>query len=153
VRAHIADPHIVRKLEAGEESRIRPCVGASYCINRIYIGKDALCLYNPATGREASIPHLSPRAATRRKVVVVGAGMAGLEAARACAERGHTVVQLESAAEAGGQVRLLARSTPRHAEMARMVDWEVAEGKRLGVDLRLGTPADAEAVHAEAPDV
>ncbi len=57
VRAHLADPHIVNKLAAGEEDRSRPCVGASLRLNRIYVGLDALCLHNPATGREALIPH------------------------------------------------------------------------------------------------
>ena len=65
IRAHMADPHIVRKLEAGEADRIRPCVGASYCINRIYVGMDALCIHNPATGREALIPHAHRRRAGR----------------------------------------------------------------------------------------
>ena len=58
-RAHIADPHIVAKLKRGEEHRIRPCVGMGYCIDRIYQGKDALCIHNPATGREATMPHWS----------------------------------------------------------------------------------------------
>ena len=113
MRAHMADPHIVRKLEAGEPERIRTCVGASYCINRIYRGLDALCIQNPATGREETIPHVAPpTTGPRRRVVVVGAGVAGLEAARVAAERGHEVVLLEAASEPGGQVRLAARATP-----------------------------------------
>jgi 2,4-dienoyl-CoA reductase-like NADH-dependent reductase (Old Yellow Enzyme family) len=153
VRAHMADPHMVRKIEAGQEERIRPCVGASYCINRIYLGKDGLCIHNPATGREATIPHLTPRAGTTRTVVVVGGGIAGLEAARVAAERGHRVVQFEAASAVGGQVGLLAGATPRHGEMAKMIDWQVGEGRRLGVDLRVATPADSAVVLAERPDV
>ena len=61
-RAHIADPHIGRKLAAGQEARIRPCVGATYCLDRIYEGNEALCVHNAATGREASMPHDIPRA-------------------------------------------------------------------------------------------
>ena len=57
-RAHLADPHIVSKIIAGRESDIRPCVGATYCLDRIYEGNDALCIHNPATGREASMPHV-----------------------------------------------------------------------------------------------
>ena len=58
-RAHIADPHLVNKLSEGREEDIRPCVGAGYCLDRIYIGLDALCLHNPATGREhLGMPHV-----------------------------------------------------------------------------------------------
>src|SRR6185437_14011452 len=90
-RAHIADPHIVRKIMEGKEDQIRPCVGATYCLDRIYEGDDALCVHNPATGREATMPHVIARGdGPARKVVVVGAGPAGLEAARVASARGHT---------------------------------------------------------------
>ncbi|MGA8259630.1 MAG: N-methylproline demethylase, partial [Arenicellales bacterium] len=80
-RAHMADPHITRKIEAGQEHRIRPCVGMGYCIDRLYEPGDAVCSHNPATGRERHLPHVIPRASRQRRVVVVGAGPAGLEAA------------------------------------------------------------------------
>lgn len=108
-RAHMADPHIAQKIMRGEEDRIRPCVGVGYCIDRIYEGGEALCIHNPATGREATMPHVIPRAdGPSRKVVVVGAGPAGLEAARVAAARGHRVVLLEAAPSPGGQLRLAA---------------------------------------------
>src|SRR3546814_8558104 len=81
-RAHLADPHIVNKIAAGREREIRPCVGATYCLDRIYEGHEALCIHNPATGREATMPHVLRPAATPTRAVVVGAGPAGLEAAR-----------------------------------------------------------------------
>ena len=56
-RAHMADPHIVRKIIEGREQDIRPCVGATYCLDRIYQGGMALCIHNPATGREETMPH------------------------------------------------------------------------------------------------
>ena len=59
-RAHIADPYIVAKIQAGEEDRIRPCVGASYCLDEIYQARDAKCIHNPATGREHRLPHHVP---------------------------------------------------------------------------------------------
>jgi NADPH-dependent 2,4-dienoyl-CoA reductase/sulfur reductase-like enzyme len=151
-RAHIADPHIARKVAAGEEARIRPCVGATYCLDRIYEGGGALCIHNAATGREAVIPHEIARAESPRRAVIVGAGPAGLEAARVAAERGHEVHLLEAASQAGGQVRLLAVN-PRRREMTGIVDWRLAELDRLGVTIRYDTYAEAEDVWALAPDV
>jgi len=99
-RAHLADPHIARKVAEGREHEIRPCVGMGYCIDSIYSGQ-AVCIHNAATGREATIPHVITKSAgPKRKVVVVGAGPAGLEAARVAGERGHEVVVFEAAAEA-----------------------------------------------------
>ncbi|MBY6002446.1 NADH:flavin oxidoreductase [Salipiger bermudensis] len=151
-RAHMADPHIVAKILRGEEDRIRPCVGANYCLDRIYMGGGALCLHNPSTGRELEMPHEIAPAATRRKVVIVGAGPAGLEAARVAALRGHEVVVFEAASDPGGQVRLTAR-TPRRAEMMSLIDWRFAECERMGVRFRFNSFAEAETVLEEAPDM
>ncbi len=153
-RAHMADPYIVKKLERGEEDRIRICVGASYCLNRLYTGADALCIQNPATGREETMPHvIEPSPGPKKKVIVVGAGVAGMEAARVSAARGHDVVLFEAMHEPGGQVQLLARATERRQEMIGIVDWLVGEIGHLGVDLRLNTYADAATVMAEQPDI
>ena len=152
-RAHMADPHIVAKMMRGEEERIRPCVGAGYCIDRIYIGGDALCLHNPATGREKTMPHVVERGpGPRRKVVVVGAGPAGLEAARVSALRGHEVVVFEAAAQPGGQVVLAAKATWRK-DLLDIVGWLAAEIEHLGVTVHLNRYAEAEDVLAERPDI
>ena len=151
-RAHIADPHIVRKIIEGREQQIRPCVGANYCLDRIYQGGSAYCLHNAASGRELSMPHEVLRAATPRKVVVIGAGPAGLEAARVAGERGHRVVLFEAMATAGGQIRLTVQS-PRRKEMLGIVDWRLAECERLNVELRFNTLAEVSDVLAAQPDV
>lgn len=152
-RPHIADPHIVAKVTAGQEHRIRPCVGATYCLDRIYEGGEALCIHNAATGREASIPHVIARAdGPSRKVVVVGAGPAGLEAARVAAERGHSVTVLEASGKAGGQINLAVQN-PRRKELVGIVDWRLAELELLGVEIRYDLWAEADDVLALSPDI
>jgi NADPH-dependent 2,4-dienoyl-CoA reductase/sulfur reductase-like enzyme len=128
-------------------------VGAGYCLDAIYQASDTKCIHNPATGREDRLPHVVPAAAgTPRKAVVVGAGPAGLEAARVLAERGHRVVVFEASDVPGGQVRLAA-SVPRRRDLIGVIDWRVAECRHLGVDVRYNAYAEAADVLAEAPDV
>ncbi len=127
-RAHMADPHIVTKIIEGREDDIRPCVGATYCLDRIYAAGEALCIHNAATGRELTMPHEITPAATRKKVVIVGAGPAGLEAARVAAERGHDVTVFEAQPDAGGQVRLTAPN-PRRREMIGIIERGLRGGK------------------------
>jgi 2,4-dienoyl-CoA reductase-like NADH-dependent reductase (Old Yellow Enzyme family)/thioredoxin reductase len=151
-RAHMADPHIVRKIMIGREDTIRPCVGANFCLDRIYQGGEAYCIHNPATGRELTMPHALEKAPSVRKIVVVGAGPSGLEAARVASERGHHVVVLEAASKPGGQIRLTALS-PRRKEMISIIDWRMARCEEQGVSFRFNTLADASTVLAEQPDV
>jgi len=151
-RAHMADPHIVRKIIEGREDDIRPCVGATYCLDRIYGAGEALCMHNAATGRELTMPHDIPPAKTRKNVVIVGAGPAGLEAARVAAERGHKVTVLEAAADPGGQVRLTAQN-PRRREMISIIDWRMSQCAARDVDFRFNTWAETEDVTALSPDV
>jgi len=150
-RAHMADPHLVRKIIERREDDIRPCVGANYCLDRIYQGGMAFCLHNAATGREETMPHTIDKGATRKRITIVGAGPAGMEAARVAAERGHAVTVLEAADQPGGQVRLTALDE-RRREMISIIAWRMQQCEKLGVTFRFNTFADAEAVLETAPD-
>ncbi|WP_179402282.1 NADH:flavin oxidoreductase [Burkholderia guangdongensis] len=152
-RAQIADPHMVIKIRDGREDEIKQCVGANYCIDRQYNGLDVLCVQNAATSREATMPHVIEKSrGPKRKVVVVGAGPAGLEAARVARSRGHDVVLFEKNTEVGGQIMIAAKA-PQREQMAGIVRWFDMETKRLGVDRRLGVAADEKMIMAEKPDI
>jgi 2,4-dienoyl-CoA reductase-like NADH-dependent reductase (Old Yellow Enzyme family) len=152
-RAHIADPHIVKKIMEGREADIRPCVGATYCLDRIYEGYEALCIHNPATGREASMPHVIAKSTgPRRKIAIVGGGPAGLEAARVSGERGHEVILFEAANNPGGQIRV-ATQAKRRRELIGIADWRAEQCERLGVSLKFNTFAEAVDIRALSPDI
>ena len=150
-RALIADPELPRKAREGRLDDIRTCVGANEgCIDRIYQGKPVSCVQNPATGREAELAEVRA-AATIKKVVVIGGGVAGLEAARMAAVRGHRVGLFEKTAQLGGQV-LLASRAPSRAEYAGIVRFLAAQVRKLAVDVWLAVEATPSTVLAERPD-
>ena len=152
-RAHLADPHIVAKIARGEEERIRPCVGVGYCIDRIYEGGAALCLHNPATGREGELPHaVTPAAEAGKRALVIGGGPGGLEAARVLALRGHRVTLFEAAEKLGGQLRIAAQ-LPRRRDLIGIVDWLASEAEVAGAELRSGSYMEAGDVLAADPDL
>lgn len=153
VRALIADPQWAAKAASGRDGEIRSCVGCNQgCYGNLIRSLPVTCVTNPAVGREdlLGLGTLTP-APVRRRVVVVGGGPAGLEAAWVAAARGHDVVLLERAAELGGKVRLAA-AIPGRAELVALADWRVGECRRRGVDVRLGVDATADAVLAFEPD-
>ncbi|WP_025821689.1 NADH:flavin oxidoreductase [Shewanella marina] len=152
-RAHIADPHLITKIKLNQIDQIRQCVGANYCIDRQYQGLDVLCLQNAATSREVSMPHqISPTTGVIRQIIIVGAGPAGMEAARVCAERGHKVTLIEKGAEIGGQITIAAKA-PQRDQIAGITRWFNLELARLGVDIKLNTEANESMLREMAADV
>ena len=153
-RAHIADPHLITKIKLGQVDRIRQCVGANYCIDRQYQGLDVLCIQNAATSREyMGVPQqISKSTGPRRKVVIVGGGPAGMEAARVSAERGHEVTLFEKHDQLGGQITLAAKA-PQRDQIAGITRWFQLELARLKIDLRLGTTATPDTIMELRPDI
>ena len=153
-RAQLADPYLVRKIEEKREDDIRPCVGANMCLDSIYTSGAATCIHNPASGREADLPQEVPHDAgeSPKHVVIVGAGPAGLEAARVAALRGHRVTLLEADDAPGGQVLIAARSQ-RRRDLIGVIDWRVQQCQKHGVDLRLNAFAEAAEILDLEPDV
>lgn len=145
VRAHIADPEIVRKTREGRTDEIRRCVGANQgCWRRL--GQNLSCTVNPATGREASVGVAALQPAARpRKVLVIGGGPAGLKAAEAAAMRGHRVTLWERGARLGGQVRQAAL-LPDYASWSFLVDDLEASLRRRGVEIVPDRDATADGV-------
>ncbi|HXQ42346.1 MAG TPA: NADH:flavin oxidoreductase [Candidatus Udaeobacter sp.] len=151
-RAHVADPHLVRKLREGRADEIRQCVGANYCVDHAAMGGGLACIQNAATGREQFMSHNVSRAPQPKRVVVVGGGPGGLEAARVAAERGHSVVLFEASSRLGGQINL-ARAIAWRENLTGITRWLEREVARLGVDVRLDRTANADGVLAESPEI
>src|SRR5262245_48570286 len=151
-RALIADPEMPRKAREGRLDDIRVCMGsAEGCIDRLYFGLPIGCVQNPVIGREREWGALVP-AERARRVLVIGGGAAGMEAARVAAERGHHVTLIERSGELGGALRIAARA-PGWEAYASAVDWLAREIGRLNVEVRLGVTASGATVLAERPDV
>ncbi|MGP9642510.1 dimethylglycine demethylation protein DgcA [Halomonas sp. AOP30-A1-24] len=153
-RAHIADPHIIAKIKMGQIDQIKQCVGANYCIDRQYQGLDVLCIQNAATAREyMGLPHIVEKSeGPKRKIVIVGGGPGGMEAAHVCAKRGHDVTLFEAQDQLGGQITLASKA-PQRDQIAGITRWYQLELARLEIDLRLSTRADEATIADLRPDI
>lgn len=152
VRGQIADPEFVAKARAGSTDDVRLCLSCNQeCVGRMGLNRWLGCIENPRTGRESQGVG-SPRPVSHgRRVLVVGAGPAGLQAAIAAARNGHDVTVLEREGVAGGQVRVAA-SVPNRAELGDLVRNQLHEAGRLGVTIEYGVEVDAAEVARRRPD-
>ncbi len=136
-RGSLADPHLPEKAKKGQYDRIRQCIGCMQgCIGNLGIGNPISCLVNPELGHEGELSSHAPQ--KKKRVVVVGGGPAGLEAARAAAVRGHAVSLYETRPSLGGQFNAAA-FPPYKGEVTSYVSWARTELAQLGVDVRLET--------------
>jgi hypothetical protein len=153
VRALIADPDLVLKAREGHEELIRPCTSSGQgCVARLMVGQQISCVVNVAASAELRIPSDTPQPGPdRKRVVIVGAGLAGLEAARTAALRGHDVTLLEMRSEVGGQA-LIASMAPGRGDTRAIISWLAQELDRLSVRVKLGTVVDDDLLLGLAPD-
>ena len=151
-RPALADADWPRKAEAGDFEDIRICIACNECldITRIY-EKPVKCLVNPRAGRVLELPDIG-RAQKCKRVVVVGAGCTGLQAALTSAERGHEVILLERKHYVGGKWQV-AFPPPGREELFEFLAWLLRQNKKAGVDIRLRTEATPELVKGLRPDV
>lgn len=153
-RAHIADPDIVRKTLEGRAEDVRPCIGCNQgCLGGLFGPRRRLgCTVNTAAGRELSFDEQALDPAEKpQRIVVVGGGPAGMEAARIARIRGHKVILMEAQAQLGGQINLACKAPTRRGIMDITV-WQEEQVFKLGVDVRLSTYAEADDILAESPD-
>jgi 2-enoate reductase len=149
-RGFLSDPHWAKKVEEGQQKHIRPCVGChDGCMGRLVVGKPTSCAVNPASGREKDYA-LSP-ARRSKKVMVIGGGVAGMEAGRVAALRGHKVVIYEKSDKLGGHVTEAVVMPFKEGEQ-KLLDWFKTELGDLKVEIRLRTEVTPEIVHKNNPD-
>ncbi|MGI9624536.1 MAG: FAD-dependent oxidoreductase [Acidimicrobiales bacterium] len=147
VRALIADPELVNKARRGEEDRIRPCIGSNMgCVGQLMSAGRLGCVVNVAAARETEVSFDPDQPAdSPKRILVVGGGPAGLEAARTAAMRGHEVLLHEGTRQLGGQVTIAA-AAPHRSDIGAITEWLADECARLGVSITLNSIVDPDLV-------
>ncbi|CAB1063254.1 Mycofactocin system NADH:flavin oxidoreductase [Olavius sp. associated proteobacterium Delta 1] len=153
VRALICDPELPNKTRQGRSDDIRHCIADNQgCIARMGLGFSLGCIQNPAVGQEKTLGIGTLKGCDKpKKVVVVGAGPAGLEVARTAALRKHRVIVFEKNEEVGGQ-NIIAGKAAGRQELTGVTRWLIGQVNKLDIDLRLGSEATAEVVLQQNPD-
>jgi 2,4-dienoyl-CoA reductase (NADPH2) len=142
-RAGLADPDTVVKTRRGEPQSVRRCLAVNECISRwMFNGKGTQCVINPALGQERRAEQARRAASKKHRVLVVGGGPAGCEAAILAAERGHSVLLIERHDRIGGQLHAWAAASPLHMEVKNMIRFYESELERVGVSIQLNTDAE-----------
>jgi 2,4-dienoyl-CoA reductase (NADPH2) len=149
-RQMLADPETAKKLREGREDDIRPCINCYVCVAQPFFDQRVRCAVNPVLANEVELGEIErTKAPTAKKVVVLGGGPAGMEAARIAATRGHDVTLFEASEHLGGALRFAALV---YEPNLRLLRWLTRQMEVLGIDVRTGTPADVEAVRGLQPD-
>jgi 2,4-dienoyl-CoA reductase-like NADH-dependent reductase (Old Yellow Enzyme family)/NADPH-dependent 2,4-dienoyl-CoA reductase/sulfur reductase-like enzyme len=148
-RGLIADPDWVRKLEDGKQDDIRPCISCNACVDLVSRAQEARCTVNAYLGREQDKLEPAPHP---RHVLVVGAGPAGMEAARIAALRGHKVTLMEKNMRLGGKL-IVSAAAPSKTEMHSFIDYLIYQNKKLGVAIYTDSAPDQKAILEMAPDL
>lgn len=150
-RAHMADPRLVQKTLAGEEDRVRPCISSNHCIGQIALHRPISCMMNARVGKEALWPEVPVSSTNPQKVLVIGGGPAGMEAARIAALAGHSVTLWEAADQLGGKL-ILGGTTHRRGDLSQMRQFLEAEVRRTNATIVTSQRATPEAVAAFGAD-
>ncbi|MGF1722197.1 FAD-dependent oxidoreductase [Vibrio kyushuensis] len=149
-RPLLADPEIVNKIRRGRPEEVRPCLSCHLgCLGRMAEVGNVSCAVNPQCGREEE--YKPEPLYKKQKLVVIGGGVGGMEAARTAADRGHEVVLFEKSDRLGGNVIPGSQAPFKHDD-ATLLSWYEGEMKRKNVDVRMNTAANVDVINAEKPD-